>query len=79
MIANRATIIGFRGSWGSGLAELIVVDEAERICSVYCDNAPTVRALRAAFGDSILGRDIFFELDRFGVLESFSPAEEVRA
>ena len=84
---RRGTIFGFRGSWLSGIGCLIIHnDEGEREL-VPCDNAPTVRALEAAFGDvigpghtvnveAIVGRKILYSTGPLGVLEGFTPVEE---
>ena len=83
---RRGTIVEFRGSWLSGLATLIIHnDEGEREI-VPCENAATVRALEAAFGDvigpghtvnaeAIVGRKILYSTDPIGVLEGFTPVE----
>ena len=78
----RGTIDGFSGSWGSGLGFLIIDSQI-----VPCDNAATVRALDACFGDviapgntvsqeSIVGREIRYSVGLWGVLEAFSPVEK---
>lgn len=81
----RGTIRGIQGSWGSGLATLIL-DNAQ----VHCENAATVRAMEAAFGNVIgqghtinnetgghVGREIYYSLDEFGlILAAFTPVEE---
>lgn len=79
---QRGTITGFRGSWGSGLGYLLIDDVA-----VPCDNAPTVRALDACFGDviaeghtvnqeAIIGKEIYYSMDDMGlVLGGFTPVD----
>ena len=78
----RGTIDGFSGSWGSGLGYLIIDGHP-----VPCDNAATVRALEACFGDviepghtvsqeSIVGREIWYQVGLWGVLEAFSPVDD---
>lgn len=55
--------------------------------SVPCENAPTVRALQAAFGDFItaghtacgrgsVGQWIFYDVDDLGMLDGFTPCAE---
>ena len=72
---------GFSGSWGSGIGFLII--NGERI---PCDNAATVRALEACFGDviapghtissvSFKGREIVYAVDSLGMLVDFLPIE----
>lgn len=55
---HRGEILGFEGSWASGMAMLLVnriVDIGPDLKPVYerdnvpCDNGPTVRALAAAY------------------------------
>lgn len=76
---RRGRIMGFYGSWMSGLATL-ALDTGQ----VMCDNAPTVRALEAAFGGvigpahtasvkKIKGRSIYYKTDCIGILECFIP------
>jgi len=81
---QKGKIIGFKGSWLSGLAQLIVVNEKGEHKSIPCDNAPTVRALNAAFGnviasghtvnqDAIKDKEIYYSVGF--VLEGFTPVE----
>lgn len=80
---NRGVIQAMHGSWGSGLATMMISGRM-----VPCDNGPTVRALEGAFGDiiqeghtfsvkSIIGKEIYYSLEDFGlVLESFTPVDD---
>lgn len=79
----KGTITGFSGSWMSGLGILVV-----NCKPVNCDNAPTVRALEGAFGDTIgenhavredgafIGKRIVFSVDPFGLLDGFTPEDD---
>jgi hypothetical protein len=80
----EGTITGFGGSWGSGLGVLFIDG-----LPVHCENASTVRALDACFGDvidnnhsvnqdAIIGKRISYSVDFVGVLEGFSPLEETQ-
>ena len=82
---QEGTIIGFRGSWNSGIAHLIIQKEDGTIEHIPCDNAPTVRALDSAFENvinanhtvnqnAIKGKKIRYSVDI--VLEGFTPLEE---
>ena len=84
---KTGTIIGFRGSYMSGLGHLIVDDEEDGQVFIPCQNGPTVRALEAAFGDAIgpghtvnqegiKGKRIRYSVDEIGVLDGFTPEEE---
>jgi len=79
---DRGTIDSFVGSWSSGLGYLVIDGRP-----VPCDNAATVRALDACFGgviapghlvdqESIVGREIWYQVGLWGVLEAFSPADD---
>ena len=79
---KRGVIRALHGSWLSGIAEL-ELDTG----SVHCENAPTVRALEAAFGDvittghsinqdAIRGREIMYDVDEVGLLAWICPIEE---
>ena len=81
----EGTIVGMSGSWSSGLATLLVETD-EGIDAVFCDNAPTVRALDSAFGGvigpghtinvrAVKGKKIHYSVDLSGVLEGFTPIE----
>jgi hypothetical protein len=81
---DRGTIDGFSGSWASGLGFLIIDCQP-----VPCDNAATVRALDACFGgviapghlvdqESIVGREIRYQITPWGVLETFSQVDDNR-
>lgn len=71
-------IVGFYGSWGSGLAQLQIETE-KGLVSVPCDNGPTVRALNALFpgfiakghtidNSVIKGQKITYEMDDMGLV-----------
>jgi hypothetical protein len=85
---HKGTILGFEGSWGSGMGFLILEDSETHTCMrIPCENAPTVRALEAAFGNVIgdahdvkgkgshIGKEIYWSYDEMGlVLGGFTPA-----
>jgi hypothetical protein len=86
-VVEKGKIKDFRGTWGSGLATLVIEDEGGLIHNVSCENAPTVRALEAAFGNIITeghtvdvsnmkDRVIYYEMTDWGTLEGFVPEEE---
>jgi len=77
----KGTLIGFGGSWGSGIGHLLFSDQP----AVMCENAATVRALENAYGDVIDAghkatikspREIVYSVDDFGLLLGFTPADE---
>lgn len=82
------TIVSFKGSWGSGIATLVVEDDNHIEHPILCENAPTVRALDACFGDvitpnhsvnqsSIVGQSIVYFLDdMMGMLSGFTTEDE---
>jgi len=91
MKIRKGKIVGLQGNWMSGIAELVVdevIGKAVIRTGVYCDNAPTVRALENCFGDVIgpahtinhhgghVGKEIYFSTDPVGVLEAFTPVED---
>jgi len=82
---NKGIIINFRGSWSSGIAELIIKDEKGKVKEIPCENTSTVRALDACYGGVIsvgrtanqkpfIGKKIFYEYGDFGLLGRFVPA-----
>jgi len=76
MTTRYGQIVGFHSSMGSGIATLaIAVEPQGYVAHVPCENAPTVRALRDAFGNDIIGQEIEFELDNLGILANFTPRE----
>jgi len=83
----KGTILGFYGSWGSGIATLSIKTESGEHVNIPCDNGPTVRALDAIFDcigsghtinvDKIKGKKIKYEMDDMGlVLGWIAPDEE---
>ena len=89
MDIRKGTIVGFRGSWGSGLGTLVLKDEKGVETGVACENGATVRALESAFGNVIggshnveskgghVGQEIYYYMDEFGLcLGGFVPADE---
>ena len=88
MQIRKGTILGFRGSWGSGIGTLEIKDaKTNQVEQVPCENAPTVRSLEAAFGNVITqghtangngykGKEIFWAYDDMGlVMAGFQPVE----
>ena len=83
---NKGTILGFRGSWSSGIATLVVEDSKGKTREIPCENTATVRALDACYGGVIqsgrtasqepfVGKKIFYEYDDMGLLlGAFVPA-----
>ena len=71
---KRGEIIGFQGSWMSGLGTLIVKNlDTGMVENISCENAPTGRAFENAFGDiiqaghtadfsKIKGKQIFYSI-----------------
>lgn len=90
MTLYKGKITGFRGSWLSGLASLVLEDEYGGVMMVHCENAQTVRCLDGAFGDVIeepdhtvkpdgghIGKWIYYSMDPMGlVLEGFTPVDD---
>ena len=87
---KRAKIVALLGTWGSNIAQLIVVNEEGRPELILCENAPTVRALASCFpNDSIItdghrvnnealtSKVIRYQTDELGLLEFIAPAEEL--
>lgn len=80
----RGTIKGFEGSWGSGIAFLLVDREIDREAApererIPCDNGPTVRALDAAYpgfiaeghtvdSSAITEHEIYYAYDDMGLM-----------
>ena len=80
---RHGTIIGFRGTWSSGIAHLIIKNEKGEREEIACDNAQTVRSLDAAFGnvigcgrtmreESIKGQKIEFAMTAWNTMEGFN-------
>jgi len=49
----RGRIVALHGSWGSGLAVMIIDDKDRGLQHLHCDNGTTVRSLEGAFGNAI--------------------------
>ena len=84
----RPHILSFRGRWLSGLAVLEVLLANGNTRLIYCENAPTVRALETCFGNiigsnhkaeippEVRGREIIVSVDEMGLLLGFTPVED---
>jgi len=90
MDIRKGKIMGFSGSWSSGIGYLNIRREDGIVESIPCENAPTVRALDSAFGDvitkahtvnqkAIKGKNIYYSVGDFGLLEGFTPVDEASA
>ena len=86
---RKASIVASIGSWGSGLAQLLVLDAQGRPDRIYCENAPTVRALAGCFpdeeiigeghtvnNDALLGKAIVYDVDDLGLLQWIAAGDE---
>ena len=89
MEIRKGKLVQFRGSWGSGLANLEIEDSETGVPElVPCDNGATVRALEAAFGDVVTdghtangdgykGQEVYWAYDELGlVLGGFTLIED---
>ena len=86
MEIRRGILVEFQGTQESGVGYLLIRDSKTGIIeSVPCENAPTVRALEACFGNTITeghtaegvgykGREVFWTCDWLGVLNWFAIA-----
>ncbi len=84
MELRRGVIVDFRGSWGSGLAGLVIEEEDKQV-TVYADSGPLGRALQSLYGaacpgntidvSKIEGKEILFSTDDLGLLVGFAPAD----
>jgi len=84
---GKGRIVNFIGTWGSGVATLVLRDQKGKEVKMAVENAPTVRALDSAFGgvigeghtvnlDAIKGKWIEYEYDQYGAVKymtSFNP------
>lgn len=73
------TIKRFIGSWGSGIAQLVVEDDQGHTDVISCENGPTVKALDRMFPgfikpghvvdpNAIIGHRISYGIDMMGLL-----------
>ena len=89
MSVYKGRLIGFQGSWMSGLANLVIEDlDTGKYLTVPCENAQTVRCLEGCFGDviseghtvnqsAIFGKEIYWSYDETGmILGGFSSVDE---
>ena len=88
VIIHKGKIIGFSGSWESGLASLQVKDSRTgKIQNLSADNAPLFRALERAFGGvlgaghtasiaNIKGKEIYWVKGDWVDIGGFTPVEE---
>jgi hypothetical protein len=82
---DEGTIVGFSGSWGSGLGMLHIKKKNGSVISIPCDNAPTIRSLEDAYGNVIdeghsvkqkagfIGKKIKYKMSDWGTMEYFVP------
>jgi hypothetical protein len=86
MVMKTGKIVGFRGTWDSGIAFLLIEDTNEYVNHIPCDNSPTVRALNCMFPDfitynhevdvkAIIGQYIRYETDNMNILSGIDYAD----
>lgn len=74
----RGVIEDVRGSWGSGLATLVLKDPDGNMKEVYADNGPLIRSLDSAFGEviqeghtfsvgAVRGQELVYAMDDMGL------------
>lgn len=86
---QKGKLIGFAGSWGSGIGYLVLENSKGKQVRIPCENGPTVRALDACFGVIGPGHcvdlnsecfknkvEIYYAVDDLGLLSGFTPATE---
>ena len=86
---KKGTIVGFHGSWMSGIATMDIKDsKTGEIQSVPCENGQTVRSLDSAFGgvigqghcvnlDAVKDKEIYWAMDDMGLmLAGFVPVDD---
>ncbi len=90
MTIHKGKIVALHGSWGSGLATLIIDDVDLGTQMIPCENGQTVRSLENAFGDVIgdahnikedgghIGKEIYYSTDGF-ILDGFTPVDDAQA
>lgn len=81
---KQGKIVSFNGSWSSGIA-MLTIETEQGLEHLYCDNAPTGRALNAMFdcvgqghcidNSKIQGKEIVFTTDEMGMLASINLPE----
>lgn len=72
----EATIRGIRHSRMSGIATLILRNDAKKMVVVPCDYRMTCEALICCFGEvSVIGKRVWYRCDSSGVLETIGPLE----
>lgn len=90
---KTGTIEGFNGTYGSGIASLVIrpgVKGRGRCKTLYCENAPTVRALASMFPDvigeghtvnvgALKGKVVRYETDGMGMLSALMNEEDIDA
>jgi len=64
MTLRKGTLVSLHGSLGSGLV------------TIPCEAGCTIRALGSAFGQEIVGEEIYFKVDNLGELECFRPIDD---
>jgi hypothetical protein len=90
-VIKKGKIMGFQGSWGSGIGTVLIKNsDTGRVESLTCENAPTVRAFEAAYGDiiqaghtadfsKIKGKEIYYGPGDWVDFGWFMPVEEAPA
>lgn len=91
MEIRKGKIRGFYGSWGSGVATLIIEDDELGDIQIFCENGQTVRSLESAFGNVIgpghcinpkgghMNKSIYWSYDEMDLmLGAFTPTKEAR-
>ena len=86
-VIKKGEIMDFQGSWGSGIATMVIKREDGKIERVPCENTQTTRALDSAYGGieaghsfnvkNIKGKEIYYSMDDMGlVMGGFMPVEQ---
>lgn len=69
---EKKTILDIQGDPGSGLAVIMFTDGT----TVCIESGFGLRQLANAFNGKVIGQEIVFSVDEFGLMDSFCPAED---
>lgn len=87
MNLQKGTIMGFSGSYGSGIGYLKIKKKNGMTVNIPVDNATTVRSLDSAYGNvitaghtvnqkAIIGKEIEYSMTDYGTMEGFNPIDK---
>jgi hypothetical protein len=88
VVIYHGNIVDFKGSWGTGIGELHLVDRSNKVVKIKCETPYTIRELHQAYGnvitkehtvnvDAIKNKGVYYVMNNRDVIVKLVPEDEI--